>query len=58
MSKTQERSTLGTWVSSHDKPMKAITVRVKAETHEKLKTLNNRQEFMRQAIEKALAENE
>ena len=52
----RDRSTLGTYIPKYKEAMKPITVKVRSEVAERLKTIENKQEFIRKAIDKALAE--
>ena len=52
----RDRSTLGTYIPKYGEAMKPITVKVRSEVADRLKTIENKQEFIRKAIDKALAE--
>ncbi len=54
--KERDRSILGTYTPKYKEAMKPITVKVRSEVADRLKTIENRQEFIRKAIDKALAE--
>lgn len=51
-----DRTTIGTWMSTGDKAMKPLTVRVSAEVYSKIQKIENKQDFLREAINKALSE--